>query len=71
MALPLRPLSVHGAALSVLRGTHLHVIGVTKEDSTMKKHAISTLMRHIVLFPNSWMFFVRLEQLSRPSSQTT
>eukprot|EP00983_Pelagomonas_calceolata_P122853 1160944-Pelagomonas_calceolata.AAC.18 len=36
MALPLRPLSVHGAPFSVPRSTHLHVIGVTKEDSKMK-----------------------------------
>eukprot|EP00983_Pelagomonas_calceolata_P011408 367717-Pelagomonas_calceolata.AAC.1 len=29
MALPLRPLSVHGAPFSVPRSTHLLVIGVT------------------------------------------
>eukprot|EP00983_Pelagomonas_calceolata_P087435 1156959-Pelagomonas_calceolata.AAC.1 len=50
MALPLRPLSVHGAPFSVPR---------------------SKLMRLIVLFPISWIFFVQLEQLSRPSSQAT
>eukprot|EP00983_Pelagomonas_calceolata_P051542 1142464-Pelagomonas_calceolata.AAC.1 len=31
----------------------------------------SKLMRLIVLFPISWVFYVQLEQLSRPSSQTT
>eukprot|EP00983_Pelagomonas_calceolata_P066754 1149201-Pelagomonas_calceolata.AAC.2 len=69
MALPLRPLSVHGAPFSVPRSTHLHVICVTKEDSKMKS------MPGFVLRPCAFYCFRAssedLEQLSRPSSQTT
>eukprot|EP00983_Pelagomonas_calceolata_P083578 1156188-Pelagomonas_calceolata.AAC.1 len=36
MALPLRPLSFHGAPFPVPRGTHLLVTGINKEDSRMK-----------------------------------
>jgi len=46
---------------------HLSEVLDTVFDSMRAEHGIGL----IVLFPNSWILFVRLEQLSRPSSQTT
>eukprot|EP00983_Pelagomonas_calceolata_P064945 1148376-Pelagomonas_calceolata.AAC.1 len=77
MTLPLRPLSVHGAPFSVPNSIRLSVIGATKEDSKMKSILWKFPSTHRIYMDESGAFYYSqassedLEQLSRPSSQST